>query len=242
MRKTAVERTCERCGVTFEIQQWRVRQGPRFGRFCSITCCNKSRAGTPSPMKGKARSEAFREKCRVAKRPPPKPATPEQREKLRAALLGKKRDAAFREAARRATVKRHEDGVYARTANTAPERALAALLDKTGVTYARQARVMWWVGDFVVRPLRLVVEADGDYWHVNPAKYPDGPVNALQRANLARDRKRDRVMTTHGWTVVRFWEADLLADPLGCEARLRAAMAAAVAQHPLTPSPTPTRQ
>lgn len=187
-------------------------------------------------MKGKQRSEAFREKCRMAKRPPPKPASPEQREKLRAALLGKKRDQGFRDAARRATIKRHEAGVYARTANTRAERALAAILDRVGVAYERQAGVLWWVADFLIRPLRLVLEADGDYWHCNPAKFPDGPINALQREAIRRDRRRDTVMGKYRWSVVRFWEADLLEQPEVCEARLRAALLET--QHRATPLPT----
>ena len=239
-RVTHEVRACEYCGALFRLELSRLKRHPEQGRFCTITCCNKSRAGAPSPMKGKKRSEAFREKCRVAVRPPPPPVSAETRAKRRAGLLGVKRDDAFREAARRATVKRHADGVYSRTADTAPERALATLLDRVGVAYERQVPIMWWVADFLVPRLALVVEADGDYWHVNPAKYPDGPKNALQAATIRRDRKRDAALTTRGFTVLHFWEADLLGDPDACEARLRAAIEAA--QHRATPSPTPSRR
>ena len=225
MAKTRETRSCIRCGAAFEVTQATLRKSPRNGRFCSILCHNKSRIGIPAWNKGKQMSEAFREACRLAKRPAPKPASPEQRAKLRAALLGKKRDAAFRDAARRATVRRHEAGVYARKRDTAPEVALAAILDRTGVAYERQVGLMWWVADFLVRPMGLVLEADGDYWHANPAGYPVDRLNALQRAMVKRDRRRDAAMRARGWTVLRFWESDLLERPETCEAVVRATLA-----------------
>lgn len=38
MRKPRLPRTCETCGTDFEIEQWRLRDGPNAGRFCSRAC------------------------------------------------------------------------------------------------------------------------------------------------------------------------------------------------------------
>lgn len=138
---------------------------------------------------------------------------------------GRKRDANFCAAASRATVKRYEAGVY-RTEGTAPERAVAAMLDSIGVAYETQRGIGGrYVVDFFVPSLNLVIEADGDYWHAHPAKYSPDSLNEAQQKKVRRDRKLEALLIRRGWPIVRFWECDLHADPHGCEQRLRAEIA-----------------
>ncbi len=85
---------------------------------------------------------------------------------------------------------------------TKPERIMARLLDELGVEYKEQ---VWLLGrfcvDFLLPRHKLVIEADGDYWH----NYPDG---------LDFDKDRDKAITTRkGMDVMRFWEHDLERQP-----------------------------
>jgi len=50
--------------------------------------------------------------------------------------------------------------------------------------------------DFAIPALKLVVEADGDKWHLNPEA-------------VAKDQKRDSELAFYGWTVARFSEREL---------------------------------
>lgn len=84
---------------------------------------------------------------------------------------------------------------------TVAARALAGLGLAEGEHYERDARVSAdppIFGDFVFRVRRLIVEVDGRRWHTND------PLHGEDR--LARDVRRDRLLTAAGWRVVRLDE------------------------------------
>ncbi|MEQ1405122.1 DUF559 domain-containing protein [Neorhizobium sp. Rsf11] len=62
-----------------------------------------------------------------------------------------------------------------------------------GFKFVRQFPVGPYFADFVCRERRLVIEVDGS-----------------QHADSEYDRQRDQFMTTQGWSVVRFWNVDVL--------------------------------
>lgn len=51
---------------------------------------------------------------------------------------------------------------------------------------------------------RYAIELDGHEWHEKT------------REQAARDRQRERVITAHGWTVVRFTGSEVTRAPLSC--------------------------
>lgn len=77
--------------------------------------------------------------------------------------------------------------------------------------------------DFGFVAAKVAVEADGDYYHVNPQYYPNGPENAMQRRNHGRDKAKDAYAAKCGWTVIRCWEHDInsgaFKEPLTCQLR-----------------------
>ena len=86
---------------------------------------------------------------------------------------------------------------------TAPERAIADILDSMGVEYQKQVMLAdITVADFYVPVHKLVIYADGNYWH----KYPAG---------LPRDKAQTRALRKLGLTVLRFWESDIASDRVG---------------------------
>ena len=54
--------------------------------------------------------------------------------------------------------------------------------------------------DAAIPALRLGLEADGEIYHSNPEK-------------IAKDRKRDMLLATQGWTILRFTENELNEHP-----------------------------
>jgi very-short-patch-repair endonuclease len=56
-----------------------------------------------------------------------------------------------------------------------------------------------------------VVQFDGDYWHGNPAKYPNP--TSRQKKCMALDRSQDAYLRACGYEVVRVWESELRTDP-----------------------------
>jgi len=78
-----------------------------------------------------------------------------------------------------------------------------------GVKFRRQAPIGPYIVDFISYNPRVVVELDGGH-HKEPT-------------HSERDAVRDRWLQTEGFTVLRFWDTDVLANP---EAVLSAILAA----------------
>jgi very-short-patch-repair endonuclease len=57
--------------------------------------------------------------------------------------------------------------------------------------------------DAAIPALRIGVEADGEIWHNNPEK-------------IARDKRRDTDLASHGWIIVRFTDKELNDHPQDC--------------------------
>lgn len=65
-----------------------------------------------------------------------------------------------------------------------------------GLSFRRQMPIEGYIVDFAAPAHRLIIELDG-------AQHGE------ERGRL-RDRERDRVLRANGWTVLRFWNADVL--------------------------------
>jgi len=63
--------------------------------------------------------------------------------------------------------------------------------------------------DFALPERKIAIECDGDYYHINPAFFPNGPKDAIQRRNQGRDRAKNTFLTNRGWTILRFWECEI---------------------------------
>ena len=68
-----------------------------------------------------------------------------------------------------------------------------------GLGFRRQLPIAGYIADFACPEKKLVVEVDGSQ---------HGNDTATSRA----DAKRDRDLTDRGWTVLRFWNDDVLRD------------------------------
>lgn len=84
--------------------------------------------------------------------------------------------------------------------------------------------------DVVFGPARLAIFVDGAFWHGHPSKYKQGQSGAYWDTKIARNMERDATATQMleeaGWTVLRFWDFDVLGSTDECVARIAAVLAA----------------
>jgi DNA mismatch endonuclease, patch repair protein len=109
-----------------------------------------------------------------------------------------------------------------RKSHTEPELLLRRALHAAGSRFRLHRRLaLRCTPDIVLPGRRVAVFVDGCWWHSCPVhgrKKPfTGPNAALWEAKMARNRERDEystaAATSLGWTVVRVWECEIIADP-----------------------------
>ncbi|ASP32311.1 endonuclease domain-containing protein [Labrenzia sp. VG12] len=67
-----------------------------------------------------------------------------------------------------------------------------------GIPFRRQMPIEGYIVDFAAPSYRLIVDLDGS----QHAETPD----------VKRDQERDLVLSSQGWTVLRFWNSDVLTN------------------------------
>jgi DNA mismatch endonuclease (patch repair protein) len=111
------------------------------------------------------------------------------------------------------------------TRDTMPEMLLRRELHRRGLRY-RVRTGIFGHPDIVFPTPKLVVFVDGDYWHGNTwrirgakslEEYLSGHANSdfwlkKIRTNIARDKSVTEQLTAAGWTVIRLWESQIVAD------------------------------
>jgi DNA mismatch endonuclease, patch repair protein len=109
--------------------------------------------------------------------------------------------------------------------DTKAEMALRRSLHRRGLRFRLHASDVTGRPDLVIRSRRLAVFADGDMWHGNAWRlrgldrledmFPNNTEFWTKkiRRNIERDREVTALLAEEGWTVVRLWESDILADP-----------------------------
>jgi DNA mismatch endonuclease (patch repair protein) len=102
------------------------------------------------------------------------------------------------------------------------EQLLRSAIWRRGLRFRTHAARLPGKPDLVFGAAKVCVFCDGDFWHGR-----DWPVlrRLLKRRanaaywipkiakNMARDREQARQLKALGWTVLRFWEGDILKDP-----------------------------
>jgi DNA mismatch endonuclease (patch repair protein) len=108
-----------------------------------------------------------------------------------------------------------------RARDTKAEMLLRRQLWKQGLRYRLHDPALPGKPDIIFSKARVVIFCDGDFWHGrNWRSRKDklaGGANARYwlakiEANIQRDRKRNRQLRALGWTVLRFWETEILRD------------------------------
>lgn len=99
---------------------------------------------------------------------------------------------------------------------TKPELVLYDILKDIGVAHEIQHLLAnKFCVDSFIPDKNLVIQADGDYWHGNPKKFP--VLDKRQSRKVALDKSQDAYLKKMGLSVLRLWESQLMKDREGCK-------------------------
>lgn len=119
-----------------------------------------------------------------------------------------------------------------RSKDSKAELALRRALHARGFRYRLHGKDVLGRPDIVNRSRRLAIFVDGDMWHGNEHNrrglaslaelFPSRTEwwVAKIEANMRRDREVTTTLREQGWTVIRLWESDILADPTAAAQRV----------------------
>jgi DNA mismatch endonuclease, patch repair protein len=108
-----------------------------------------------------------------------------------------------------------------KASDTRCELALRSTLWRMGFRFRKNVRDLPGNPDIVFSSQRIVVFCDGDFWHgrnwsQRRRKLSKGANSsywiAKIKANRERDKRNNVKLRQLGWTVVRLWEKDILAN------------------------------
>lgn len=76
--------------------------------------------------------------------------------------------------------------------------------------FVEEHQVKWFSMDFAFPEIKLAIEVQGSYYHVDPRFYPNGPETAMQRRNYGRDiAKRKVCCDQEDWVIIEAWEPEI---------------------------------
>lgn len=197
---TRVELTCRQCGTSFTEKPSHLVSYYGFERqFCSRACKDAAKRGTKKPIEETAAIPFVCAECGRAGLG--WPSVP--------------RKYCSRACANVANNRTRNSGK-----TTGIERAVYHALDEAGLCYIAQHPIEWMVVDAYLPELNLVIECQGDFFHCNPAAYPEGPTGAIQIAVTKRDASRRKWLRNRGYRLVELWESDI--NSVGAKALIEA--------------------
>lgn len=104
-----------------------------------------------------------------------------------------------------------------RSKDTKPELLLRAQLRARGIVGYRLHAKLPGRPDVAFTRWRLAVFIDGAFWHGHPDHFRPDTATDYWRTKIARTQERDRAadasLRADGWTVLRFWDFDMLSRP-----------------------------
>ena len=114
-----------------------------------------------------------------------------------------------------------------KSANTHLEKRMEALLRNQKIKYERQPSIAG-KPDFKIKDANILIFCDSSFWHGRRFKEISGEAFKKNRAfwinklenNKKRDARVNRILRREGWSVLRFWDTDILKKPLKVKNKL----------------------
>lgn len=192
-RRVRVERVCRTCGATFEVRKSK-GESEGTGYYCSVPC------------RGLANRNRVTRECVVCSKIFERPASVAARAATiycSRACNSTARSTNPAEVERVRTMQRNH---LASRGPTRPERILYALLDELVNTEEWRSQYFVfdkWTVDACIPALRLVIQADGTYWH---GYDPATRMHPMIVRNIRNDRSQAAYLAKAGWHLLRLWE------------------------------------
>ena len=97
------------------------------------------------------------------------------------------------------------------------ETVLAKALWHRGVRYRRNYRILPGSPDIAITKIKIAIFVDGEFWHGQDWENRKQKLKRNREywiekieENIARDKRNDEALRSAGWTVVHFWEKEVL--------------------------------
>ena len=105
---------------------------------------------------------------------------------------------------------------------TKAEVALGKALWHEGLRYRKNNKTVFGKPDFTFKKYKVAVFVDSEFFHgkdfetkKKPATNPEFWEKKISR-NIERDKEVNEYLTSHGWTVLRFWSNEVKKNINGC--------------------------
>ena len=107
--------------------------------------------------------------------------------------------------------------------DTKIEVSLRKALWKAGIRYRKNYKKIPGSPDIAITKHRIAIFCDGEFWHGKDWLTKKGSIKSnsefwtekIER-NMKRDSETDRALNSIGWTVMRFWGADIQKNLSSC--------------------------
>lgn len=76
------------------------------------------------------------------------------------------------------------------------------------------------VVDIFIPNKNIIIEYDGDFWHCNEAKFPNGPIYDYQKKKIEKDKEETEYCKKNNIELIRFWKSDVKNNPEMVKERL----------------------
>lgn len=71
-------------------------------------------------------------------------------------------------------------------------------------------QVKYFSLDFAFPDIKIGIECQGTFFHVDPRVYPNGPICGIQRRNFGRDiAKKKFLCENNNWIIIELWETEI---------------------------------
>ena len=110
-----------------------------------------------------------------------------------------------------------------RSKNTSIDMAMKRMLSDAGARFVMYPK-MDGNPDFAILSRKVAIFCDGDFWHGYNYRNGKKPTRGYWRnkieGNMRRDRRVSQRLRYHGWSVLRFWEHDIMKRPAKCRGKI----------------------
>lgn len=146
----------------------------------------------------------------------------ERRKKIRLKLTGKEKSPEqkafikkmgqeqwFKDLQREKMVKRLKEGAFSVSSQIELE-FIDKCIKPLGVEYIKQYYIkeLTHFCDIYFPKKNIIVEFNGDFWHCNPSKYPNGPIHHIQETKIMKDANLRTYCDMHDILLIEIWESE----------------------------------
>lgn len=211
------------CGAGIKISQFakggiNQKNCPNFRNACEDF--SRERLGSGNPMFGKRPWNKDLDNSdprifKIAQKALGRKASLETKQKQRESALkrevsghlGKKHSPETKEKMRIATAGRYRNGFFKKPSKI--HLKVKDFLDSLSISYSEEHHLVYYSLDFGFPEIKICIEVQGSYFHVDPRIYPNGPVDKIQRRNFGRDIAKKKFLKSLGWSIIEIWEPEI---------------------------------